>query len=187
MNQLILHPRDIFAAPDPHSLHEALQTLGLLGEAFNFARKPHFRPGDHFLELVTFLGCSPVISLGEPSLTGEDFCHIALLPEQASPGLLHGDNIKIPRCPHCRQPQEEWQQRYTAWEADKQGFEYPCPHCQQPLYLPQLKWRQSAGFLRSGIAIWGIYEGEAVPSEQLLGSLEQQGLGVWDYFYLQRK
>lgn len=183
MNQLILHPRDMFASYEPEILHQALVDLAFLADTFTFDGKPHYRPGEDFLELMTFLGCSPVISLGEPGLTGEDFCHISTLPEHPEPIFVHGNNIKPPRCPHCRETRQDWQTLIQEWEQDKQGYRHHCPSCGQECAINELKWRQSAGFLRSGIVVWGIYEGEAVPSDRLLACLQQHTQTPWTYFY----
>lgn len=163
---------------------QALEEVGFIAESIDFQGEMHYRPGHEFLELMTFLGCSPVVSLGEPGLTGDDFCHIALLSEQAEPYFLHGKNIKPPRCPHCRQTENDWQSLIQKW-TDNKKHPFTCPHCGQQSDITELKWRQSAGFLRSGIAVWGIYEGEAVPAEQLLNILQQQSGCPWKYFYLQ--
>ena len=184
MHQLILHPLDMNAEFDSPAILAGLNRIGLIGDDFELAGERHYRPGEHFLELITFLGCSPVVSLGEPGLTGDEFCYISLLPLREEPFFLHGDNIKPPRCPNCRHANPAWKQLIQAWQQDRQAYRYTCPECQGQYPLPRLKWRQSAGFLRSGIVIWGIHEGEAVPSEQLLDTLRQTSHIPWGYFYL---
>ena len=180
MHQLILHPRDHQAIYPVEPLLGSLQTSGLIDESFTYQGKPHYRPGEHFLELVTFLGCSPVVSLGEPGLTGEDFCHISLIASQETPSFLHGDNIKSPRCPKCRHTYQDWQGIIQLWQQEQP---ITCPQCGNESQAHELKWRQCAGFLRQGIIIWGIFEGEAVPSEQLLQVLEESSNLRWSYFY----
>ncbi len=183
MNQLILHPRDIHASPAPGVLLDALAEIAFIGTPFDYQGHTHYRPGEDFLELITFLGCSPVVSLGEPGLTGDDFCHISVLPELREATLLHGSNVKPPRCPHCRHPHADWREMLAAWQQQLTDYLHECPNCAQQTPPHRLKWRQSAGMLRSGIAVWGIYEGEAVPSERLLDTLKDCGDGPWGYFY----
>lgn len=180
MHQLILHPKDPQAVFDADILIELLRRQGLLAESFKFKDQTHYRPGEHFLELITFLGCSPVVSLGEPGLTGDDFCHIALTPEYDSTQFIHGSNIKPPRCPTCRHTHQHWQGIIALWQ---QGRMNTCPQCGNHSQAHELKWRQCAGFLRQGMIVWGIFEGEAVPSEQLLELLEQITGQRWSYFY----
>ncbi|MFU8838940.1 MAG: hypothetical protein ACNA75_11630 [Thiohalomonadaceae bacterium] len=185
MNQLILHPRDMNTAINEASILDTLRDLGLIDQSFDYQGKTHYQPGDAFLERMVFLGCSPVIALGEPGLTGEDFCHVSLIPSAAEPRFWHGKNIKAPRCPHCRRPQTDWQTLITQWQTRQHDYRHRCVECDKETTIDELKWRQSAGFLRSGIIVWGIYEGEAVPSEGLMDALQACSGEKWTYFYLQ--
>lgn len=185
-NLLILHPRDAHSVPaDPEGLLRQLNALGFTGEAFSFAGAEHLRPGPEFLYLLSFLGCSPVVSLGSPGATGEDFCHIEPGHPHHQPQLLYGSNVKQPRCRSCGQRVEDWQDLLQQWAQAPQR-RWDCPACGQTHRMDQLKWRQSAGLARYFIKVWGIYEGEAVPTEQLLGALHRQSGQEWTYFYLRR-
>lgn len=102
-NLLILHPVDPCAAPDWHSLRGALRGAGLIGGPMPQGGN-HFRPGDSFFELVTFLGCSPVISLGEPGATAE-VCHVEVPEPAPASRFIAGENLKPPPLPRLRLPQ----------------------------------------------------------------------------------
>jgi hypothetical protein len=148
-------------------LQQALKTLGLLGEA----RQPgEFLAGSEYLNLVTYLGCSPQISLGE----AEAATRIYLREPDAAPRLNAGANIKPPRCKACRQ---------TIPLADARLQLQTCPHCSQPL---KLDWRRSAAFGRVFIEISNVYDSEAVPGEALLECLREATGMVWDYCYIRR-
>ena len=180
-NLLILHPSAADETVQAETLLPALRDIGFIGETMDFQGESHYRPGEEFLQLVTFLGCSPVVSLGEPGKTGEEFCHIGLHAPTREPVLIAGANAKAPRCPFCRQPDGEWQRRISPGEPVRNAW--TCPHCGQQSPAHKLNWRQSAGIGRTFIVVWGIFEGEAVPSEQLLSTLENTGAGPWTYFY----
>lgn len=181
-NLLILHPDAPEAAIDDVVLLDSLREIGFLAEAIDFAGTRHYRPGEEFLQLVTFLGCSPVVSLGEPGKTGEEFCHIAVGDPTPEPQLVAGANGKPPRCPLCRKPDEGWRQSLLS--GDRTVREKTCAHCGQTAPVQAWNWRQSAGLARTFVTIWGIFEGEAVPSQQLLNALEKTaGCGAWSYFY----
>lgn len=185
-NILYLHPRDPQQTFDATAVGEALRGIGFIGEAFSFHGAQHFKPGGEFLFLLTFLGCSPVVSLGEPGLTGEEFCHIEFTPVSEQPRFVAGDNLKVPRCRHCNQRIDDWQNMLEAWRS--QGSEqWSCPHCGKSTPLHRLKWKQCAGFGRQFIKVWGIFEGEAVPGEELLNALRQSTHSEWDYFYCRRQ
>ena len=185
-NLLILHPKDPDTLPNgSEGLLAMLQSLGFIDTAFEFEGKSHYRPGEDFLQLMTFLGCSPVVALGEPGLTGEDFCHIAFEGPTAEPQFLGGRNVKQPRCPKCGHRYPQWQELINAWEDDRVGYRNTCPDCGSELPVTALRWRQCAGFGRFFIKVWGIYEGEAVPSDRLLDALQHHTGTAWSYFYYQ--
>jgi hypothetical protein len=50
--------------------------------------------------------------------------------------------------------------------------------------LHRLKWKQSAGFGCQFLKVWGIFEGEAVPGEELMNTLRHASDLEWDYFYV---
>jgi len=181
-NILYLHLRDPQQTFDSTIVIDALHKIGFIGERFEFKGTEHYKPGEEFLHLLTFLGCSPVVSLGEPGLTGDEFCHIEFTPAAEKPLFIAGDNIKVPRCRHCNHRVDDWQQLIDAWK--RRGMdEWQCPHCGNTTPLHRLKWKQCAGFGRQFIKVWGIFEGEAVPGEELMNSLRQRSNREWDYFY----
>jgi hypothetical protein len=60
-----------------------------------------------------------------------------------------------------------------------------CPNCGQPIQAAGLNWRQSGGYARLFLDIWGIHTGEAVPSDRLLNGLAQASGGPWHFFYIE--
>lgn len=165
---LVLHPLDPeWAAPSLTGLRQALENLGLLGEE----RQPsEFLAGSEYLNLVTYLGCSPQISLGEAEAATRIYLH----EPDALPRLNAGANIKTSRCKACRQ---------TIELADARLQLQTCPHCSQPL---KLDWRRSAAFGRMFIEISNVYESEALPGESLLECLYETTGVAWDFCYIRR-
>ena len=185
-NLLYLCPKDFNTAPeDTNALVEALAQAGFIAERFRFGEEEHFRPGDEFLTLLTFLGCSPVISLGEPGKTGDEFCHIAFEGPHESPRFVGGDNLKIPRCPGCGHRFESWQEMIDKWQQAPEST-LVCPDCSRELNATELRWRKCAGFGRFFIKVWGIFESEAVPNPNLLTILEKSTGTPWQHFYIRR-
>ena len=182
-NILYLHPRDPRQTFDCTIVIDALHKIGFVGERFEFEGMEHYKPGEEFLHLLTFLGCSPVVSLGEPGLTGDEFCHIEFTSPAEQPVFVAGDNIKVPRCRHCNQRIDDWRGMVEAWKHQGKG-EWQCPHCYTITPLHRLKWKQCAGFGRQFIKVWGIFEGEALPGEELINTLFRVYKFEWDYFYV---
>ncbi len=177
---LYLHPCDPAAAPDGNALREALRRIGFIATPLSDGEEETFRPGERFLHLLTFLGCSPVVALGEPGATGDSFCRIRV-PETAGPMQFIGSG-RAPRCPACRASVEPW----SNWVEALENGEPPhmnCSACGEEIEPIRLNWRRSAGCARYFLAVPGIFEGEAVPSEELLSQLLTVTGIDWDYFY----
>jgi hypothetical protein len=181
-NLLILSPADSFAAPTLAPLIARLAAARFIGAPL--AQEGFYKPGEEFFHFVTFLGCSPVVSLGEPGATAE-ICRIEIPPVEAAPRYLAGTNLKPPRCPACGYRSPEGRAIGDAWERDP-GHLWSCPACGRHYAAPQLNWRHTAGFGRLFVKIWGVFEGEAVPAEALLQLLDDaSGIPEWREFYLQ--
>lgn len=186
-NLLVLCPDDSSTIPgDIPALSSALREAGFIGEPTEFEGEKHYRPGADFLTLVTFLGCSPVIAMGEPGVTGEGFCHIAFDGPLEQPRFVAGDNLKIPRCPGCGHRFEDWQALSDEWQ-QQPAANFDCPDCGRTLNASQLRWRKSAGFGRFFIKVWGIFESEAVPNPNLLSILEKSTGAPWQHFYIRQQ
>lgn len=182
-NQLILLPADVARTPpSKRDLLYQLERVGFIGPPLMFRGQQHYRPGENFLQLLTFLGCSPVVALGEPGVTGDEFCHIQLEGPYDEPRYVGGSNVKVPRCPGCGFRIENWPALIAQWqEMPEQAWH--CPLCGKTYRVPQLRWRQCAGFGHFFLHIWGVFEGEAVPSEDLLRALRESSGFDWQYFY----
>ena len=191
--RLVLAPVDPEALPaDTDSLITSLGRLGLTGLPFPVAGRTHYLPGERFLELISFLGCSPVVALAppadpsaDPAAHAEAFCHIGLWYAGEKPLFVGGRNTVSPRCPNCRQREESWQALVEAWTASPTAYRWRCPACSRHFQPFELDWRQSAGFGRFFVEVWGIHPAEAVPGEALLNTLMRATGTPWGYFYWQ--
>lgn len=182
--KLVLYPEVADITPDDaQALTASLSRIGLIGDNFDYLDQPHFAAGEHFLELVTFLGCSPVIGL-EPTEEDDKFCHIHIEGPLPQVTFLYSPGEVNPRCPKCRYPVQEWQNLIEQWHEDPLCRLWDCPECGEETDLYRMNWRQMAGFARFFIEIWGIFPHEAVPTEKLLNQLATHTPGVsWSFFY----
>ena len=171
--------------PDIEHLKERLRQIGFISESFQFNGKEHYRPGEELMIHLTFLGCSPVVSLGEPGKTGDEFCHIELYGPFDENRFICGTNVKPLRCPVCGYRETNWQPITEAWKRDRTPW--CCPGCENDISLEQLRWKKSAGFGRFFIKVWGIFESEAIPGDKLLTTLKATTNSRWDHFYYRGK
>jgi hypothetical protein len=180
---LLLYPLDPGYAPDAQdTLADVLRETGLIGEKIE-SKPEHYRTGNNFLQLITFLGCSPTVDLSGKK--GGHACHIRLPEPTAHSRFLFGSNVKPPRCPACRVYQHQGIELGRAWERNHAQSSL-CSSCGAETTVPLLDWRKAAAFGRTVIEVTGVYESEAVPGEELLAALEKASGVAWSYCYLRR-
>jgi hypothetical protein len=182
--RLVLTPEDPYLLPaDAESLIASLQRIGLIAQALEPG--PGYLLGERFMQLVTFMGCSPYIRL-EPDESGEAFCHLQLDGPHPRPQLLTGKNTQPPRCSACRKRLNDWQASFEAWQAHGDGWQAVCPHCGERQDPASYDFRQSAGCGRLFLFVENIFPQEAIPSSSLLEALKSTSKGnPWRHFYQQ--
>ena len=182
-HRLVLYPSNVDASVSKQSLIQVLSDTGLTGEQHAWQGEQHFLPGEHFLERITFLGCSPHIHLAPPEddSLGSEYCHIGVSECGEQVQFLGGDNVRTPTCPFCKQPLQNWRDAI----ADTDNFH--CGQCGEKVRLSELNWRRSAAYAPCSVQIWGVHDGEAVPAEALLTALKQLSGCKWGYFYRQSR
>ena len=190
--KLLMHPANpAAAAVTENRLAQELQAIGLIGEPVSLETAVFYPVGDQFLQLVTFLGCSPAIQLDPPrdrqeleaaSAAGR-FCHVFITSgEQLQ---FRGDSqTRTPRCPRCRAPEPNWKARLHAWQEEKHGPDWSCQSCGYSGRLSDLVFSKTAGFGRTFLEIRGIYPSEAVPGQALLDTLAALTGEQWTTIYL---
>jgi hypothetical protein len=176
--KIVLHPVNPWAIlQDPALLTDSLRASGLLGTSFSHFGDLHYKAGPRFRELVRFKG---------PEAAGgavDSAFHVSLLETTAEPAFLGGANAQAPQCPECRGPLADWRTQLQDWQRDRHGYLWICRKCGKRSPVQQLDWLRSAGIARYSVDLWGIGAGEAIPSAELLNSLERQTFESWTYFY----
>ena len=190
--KLMLLPADPGCPPvNCEQLAGELQTIGLIGEPVALEDNVFYPTGDNFLQLISFLGCSPMIELDPPadpatllaaSAAGK-FCHL-FLNCTASLAFRADSQCPPPRCPDCRQPVPDWQTAIEAWQQHTVQTDWICANCGFTGQLTDLAFRKAAGFGRTFIEIRGIYPSEAVPTDALLRTLQGLTNGPWKTIYI---
>jgi hypothetical protein len=182
--RLILTPEDpYFVPPQPDAILSSLREIDLIGSPLENGQGNLL--GEAFMQLVTFMGCSPAIQL-EPGKAGEAFCHLLSQGPYPKPRLIEGKNTQPPRCSACRKRINDWRTLFQDWSEKEAGWTFSCPHCHQHQDPAKLDFRQSAGCGRFFLSIENIFPQEAIPSPSLLKTLQQESeMQPWCYFYQQ--
>jgi hypothetical protein len=192
VHKLILLPKDPHAAiADTQALAASLQAAGFIGKAILHNNNTFYPTGDNFLQLITFLGCSPTIELDTPddpaaldsARRDGTFCHIELASYETVQ-FRADPHTRPPRCPHCGQPDTAWEIHFTHQAVNPENTRWSCPGCGHDGKLTDLVFRKTAGFGKVFVEISGIHPAEAVPTERLLNTLQKFSDSPWHYIYM---
>lgn len=174
--RLVFHPQQLSDTPaDMDQLLNTLLDMGLIGEK---QADNAYLPGSEFLQLLSFLGCSPHIHL-HPN-DGHPWCYLQINPPTDSALCLGYTVSVVPRCPACQHRIKQWRD-LDGWRRAESL--YTCEQCATVTPMPKLKWRQECGYGRFSFHIAHIHPHEAVPADKLLGTLEQNCGFPWSYCY----
>ncbi len=194
VHKLLLHPADP-TCPQVATdvLIDCLQSIGLIGEPVRLDVETIYPAGEHFLQLITFLGCSPMIELELPADANSleagsrdgRYCHVTVTGHEGHLQFRADEHTTEPRCPQCRKPEPQWCELLYAWQQDPQRLHWSCTVCSYSGQLTDLNFRKSAGVGRNFIEIRGIYPSEAIPGETLLASLKLLTGCHWNMLYMQ--
>jgi hypothetical protein len=138
-----------------------------------------FLIGDRFLQLISFMGCSPHIEIAPREPADRAFTHVRLLAH-AQPHLYWGKQSRPPACPACRQRQQDWLEQLL-----RPTDRLHCQNCREDFPLPRWQWRKSGAISSLLIRVTQVFPNEAVPHDSLLEKLgETTGSAAWNHFYL---
>ena len=185
--KLILHPQSAFApTPSQRTLTSAMAEIGLLGDVLESPpQRQRFLAGERFLQLISFLGCSPHIELAPTAGGGDDFCYVELLGPWARPRLFRGRNTRPPACPSCGRRQDGLQWKLQPGAELAETTVWHCGHCGAGHHPARWNWRQQGGSARIALSINGIFPSEALPGDKLLARLKELDGSPWTYCYIQ--
>ena len=177
--RLVIYPQS--SPPESVEYTSLLKQLELISDGFEFKTQKHYLVGQQFFQHIMFLGCSPFIKTElSDNIDDINFCHIELV-SSSEPQFFHSHHVRTPRCPQCKQDITNWQMAITQWQQDKTQTLYTCSHCQHTISIMELNWHKKAGFAYEMLNIWGIFEGEAIPSDNFLSQLKKQTDVNWYY------
>ena len=182
--RLVLHPDDIyFSLSEWQPIVEALQDVQFIGDPLVGQNGRRYLAGEHFLNFITFMGCSPYIAFEPPPDGSEDFCHLRFSNIYTHPEFRCASRNVFARCPRCGKRIQQWEAAITQWRENPASSVMHCDKCNAGISLYELGWRHGAGFARMFIDIYSIYPQEGIPTEPLLDLLEKVCGVRWGYFY----
>jgi hypothetical protein len=188
-NTLLIVPKDYTVVPpDLYRLIADLREQGLIAAAIepktaNPGNHPRYVIGEAYPRLLSFMGCAPFFKTEPDSPDDWDFCHLEVRGPWPQPRLIGRLDEARPRCPHCNKLDRDWYQGLGGQAPPPPEAPWTCPHCDQQAPWGELDWRLRAGYCRLALVLHHVYEGEAVPSPNLLSTLTRHTDGPWTWFY----
>ena len=157
---LVIYPNSSQMVCDEIKLTEHLMSMQFLGKPLAGST---FQGGKHFLNYISFIGCSPVVELNHSIDEQHPNAIYIELKFSSEAMFFHRKKYIVPNCPHCEQQ----------IILNQFSIKQPCQFCDAPLDLGQLDWKRRAFFSSSVIFIQGIFENEAIPDSIFLDALQE--------------
>lgn len=176
IGKLTLYPGNSTSTPpETEPLIRSLRKQGMIGQPLN-SDTNSFLAGDNFLQLISFVGCSPAVCLTPEADIGNRLCSLTLRGPFDQPQLVWDRNGHPPRCPACSKSMTNWKQHLgnTLIRCDRCGVESG---------LETITWGKHAGYARIFIEINGVFPGEAIPVDLLFKQLYRDTGFEWRYFF----
>jgi len=181
--KLTLHPVNSEYTPNNWvDIAQNLAQAGFIGNSIQSESESYY-VGENFLQLITFLGCSPNIQIEPEEGNSHNFCQIVMSELNERVQFRYSPRDIAARCPKCRKKLDLWPDWIDSWKKSSDLSPIDCENCSSSLSLFKLNWRHSAAFARCFIDIWNIYPQEAIPTEELLLNLSETTGEEWDYFF----
>jgi len=183
-NNLYLYSTNLNYFPDdfPEFIYQC-QSFNFIGELAANLGENHFHVGDRFLEMISFLGCSPFIKIHPDNDYDTNYCSIYIPDQLESIRFINTNDNKGPRCPDCRKLVKNASYLWVDWKPGNEKKVLQCEHCNISFMLQDMDWRKNAGIVSFAVKISNIFPKEAIPTDQLMKHLKILTNVEWKYFY----
>lgn len=160
-----------------------LQKNNFMGDKFNYQNKQLFYAGSKLSSLLMFCGCAPKIqlSLQNNGLPDSNFVALQLTFFSKNKYFYPGKQPFYYCCPKCS-TSIELSIGKEKLLLDKNSY-FSCSQCAKHYHFNAINWRRKAGYGQFFIEVRGVFESEAIPSDQLLKILHGVTKSKWAYFY----
>lgn len=185
-DRLVLLPVDVgCACTDIDAVNQGLRDAGFINGEIEVAGETRYRVGERFPALLTFLGCSPHLPTApaEAAANGDNFYHVSIAGVTPRPAFIAGERVRTPGCPDCGRDVDDWRALAREWQEAEDTAAWRCRECGCSVPITGLNWRRGARFARMSVTVWNVFDGEAVPGEELLAVLEQATGCRWQHFF----
>lgn len=131
-----------------------------------------YTPGGKFMNLITFMGCSPTIDHEIQTEISFNFSDDLM--------FVGGKSIQKLICPNCKNTLIDTEEIVTKFNHNDVILT-SC--CQKNISFNHINWRKSAAQSKVFIQISNIFPNEGIPSEDLITLLSNFSKSKWSYFY----
>jgi len=139
------------------------------------------QPGKHFMQHLSFVGCSPTVATDENIDTYNKYS-VEVVTSNTFLTLITGVRTKSPICPVCNMCTGEILATDEITVVTNQ-VTWICPQCAAAVPAGKFKWRNKLAVAKDYIQINGVFEGEVIPGDIFLRDLASKTGIEWSYCY----
>ena len=190
LNRLVLYPTILEEENIEPKCIQLLQDNEFISSTWSYNKEDFYLAAKKFTTLLMFCGCAPRIQFspeenGEP---GSNFVAVKFI-SLANNSFYPGKNPFNYTCSRCKTAipitDSKIADSISFVNKNIEGAGFFCPSCAHEYFYQKINWRRKAGFGKFFIEIRGIFESEALPSDELLQMLTRLTHSQWAYFYAQ--
>lgn len=183
-NYLYLYSTDLNYFPDNLAAFvQACQGFLFIDNPADNLGEHYYHVGEQFLQMVTFMGCSPYIKVYPEDDNDKNYCSVYIQDDSLGIRFINGCNNTGPRCTACKKLIQSDSGRWKKWQRGNEKYHMQCEHCGISTIIQQLNWKKNAGIVNFSLRISNIFPKEAIPTDQLLHKLKSITGVDWKYFY----
>ncbi len=188
-NQLVIYPLDPqYQVQNAGNLGRTLTSIEfVVDDASTRNGLNNYLPGDRFMKYLVFLGCSPSIEDNQTIASDQDpgnynNYHVEIDCTANEPVVVYGPRLRAPVCPACNQ--QDKQALVSDGICMNTGLaQWECSMCSAKTPIQDINWRHRLAIATHFITVFGVFEGEVVPADELLRIIADKTGVEWSYCY----
>lgn len=182
-NRLVLYPLNPdYKLLEPGRFARWLQSIGFIRNVeANQIETGEMGPGEHFMRLLTFVGCSPAVGSGNQENAYNNYS-VEIVSSAENKILISGNRVRSPFCPKCGVHKKEMLAAETIRLQENKPV-WACPECGVLVPIENINWRKKLAVASHYITVNGVFEGEVIPADKFLDDLGRETGIAWSYCY----
>jgi len=182
-NRLVLYPLDPdYRISSPERFAGFLVSCGFVDELSPGEESlEQMRPGENFMKLLTFVGCSPSVATDKHPNPYSNYS-VEIVALNSGLTIIASNRAKSPVCPACGKSSQDVLAADSVTRVGDQ-IAWTCPECGAGTPIEKINWRNKLAIATDYLQINGVFEGESIPADNFLQALYGETGTKWSYCY----